>query len=206
MNFTKRWLSVGVATICFATSGLYAEDTVKVPKPERALKKIAKSLVKAKSYKLNFEVSGGTSKSKDHTINSVSVSQQYLGEHYRGITYFETQAAFRKTGRGKGAIRNASTKLWQSINATAEGTRLDRLMPLPDVLLVDALRVRSEVEWVEVEDEEEVVVEREGNTGVVKRVKKNAVHPTVLRVKLPQKESVKVFTEVVKNSNCVGGG
>ena len=204
-----------VAALAFVVSAAgdsFAKDNVKAPAPDKTLKKVVKNLFKKKSYEAKLQVSGGTTTRKDNQVQGTIVNSSYEADVVGNIMHIASANAYRNN-KSKGAIRDGM--IWKQIVATKEGSQIDRLFTFPTDMLKSTLSKPQKIEWLppkaavieedEDEDEEEDEEDR-GLTGVRKRKgDQDANLPTVLRVELSPKESVKRFA-AIQTSGCLGGG
>lgn len=211
---TRNRMVVILTAVCLTlTLGVFAADKpekVKVPKAKSVLSKVAKNLVKSKSFNVTCDITGGISKSADHAVSEVTVSKRYNGDVYRNVMNMPDEKAIRTGKKGVGAISSGGT--WYRLLSLPSGRMVDGLFPLPQTLLAPALKNAKKVEWIYVGDEEDVVEKapakkgEKGSTAVVDE--KDKVHkglPHVLRVELAEKVSVEHFI-AVQNSGCMDGG
>ncbi|MGE3165449.1 MAG: hypothetical protein AB7O52_11130 [Planctomycetota bacterium] len=204
-------LVLGLGACALLVGGVSAQEEAGPPSPRKTILNVAKKLAKTKSYSSTCAVVGGVAGAKSDDLNQTVVNEQYEASVFGTIMHLPKMQAFR-SGFNKGAVNNGG--IWQSILATAEGARVDRLFGYPTDILATAMQGAEKVYWradqpqaVEPSDEEESDEEQAepvGRTGVVKR-DANAELPTVLRVELSPKHSIERFT-TVENSGCMSGG
>ena len=202
-------LAICFSLVCGLAIAGDKSDSPKPLKPHKALQKLTKNFVKAKSYHTTCDVVGGISRSEKHDVSEVTVTERYKGDFYRNVMHVPTVNAYR-TARTKGAIRSGG--LWYQLMALGKGSRMDGLFPMPQEILSTALKSAEKIEWIYVGDEQDVEVKKEGKKAkkgstTVAKDESSKVRglPHVLRVTLPEKVSLKQWVQV-ENSGCASGG
>ncbi|MEE8141926.1 MAG: hypothetical protein V3T77_02385 [Planctomycetota bacterium] len=200
---TRRTWFVGLLALALAVPFGFAwagGEMEKQPNPLKVLKKMSRNLASTRGYKVNCEIRGGVSKAPDHQISEQSVGLNYAAQMYGNIMRVPKMNAYRSPNN-KGAIRSGG--MWYRLASVPDGRKLDRLFPFPNKVLSAALKNPKRIQWLEDKTPEEIVVEGDGHTGVVK--KKYGGHPTRLLVEIPDKVALQYFVDV-ENSGAVSGG
>jgi hypothetical protein len=211
---TRARMVVVLTAVCIALTGsVIAADKddakVKVPKAKTVLGKVVKNLVKAKSFNVTCDVLGGMSKTADHAVSQVTVTQNYQGEVYRSLLHVPAHNAIRTNKRGSGAIRTGGN--WVRLLSVRSGALMDGLFLTPQNLVAPILKSAKKIEWIYVGDEKDIVEEapakkgEKGSTAVVDDKQAFKGMPHVIRVELREKVSIDQFI-AVQNSGCMGGG
>lgn len=167
-----------VSIVALYSGGLYAAPD-KRGDPAMALKRAARSLQKAKSYRASFSFRAGLSNHANHRIDQLCIRTYYSANVFREIMQVEAPQAFLY--RGKGAIVCSESQRWRTVLATAEGRRLERLFAHPLEVLRDAVAKPTEIEWA------------------------TKSPSLIIRVKPDRKTMVRRLTEF-QNSGCMSRG
>ncbi len=202
-RFVLAILGVAIFALC---AGPAAADETKAPNPMKALKSVTLNLLKeakTEGYRANLDVSGGLSKSADHSLSSTTVRENYQGDIRGNVMHVPSMKAFRTTS--KGAVFDGSQ--WASLQGRVEGKKLDRLFAFPVQLLAKGLKNPKSIVWLpstEEAPEPVIVEEKKGLTSVAKKLTQEQIYHR-LRVEVPDKEALQYFVEV-QNSGCLSGG
>ena len=182
-----------------------------VPDPLKILKAVRKRVqqhTKKNGFALKLELEGGTSYSRNHSVDDPSTIHHYAGKVYRGTMRLETPDAYLREETG--AMRTKGEMDWRRTRATRHGSVVQNFVDFPHVLLQNALKPDA-IEWVWVGDENEGPLDQEnpveeedgdGHTTVVKRKEKAKWEglPHLIRVELPKKVATQHFDNIVINS------
>lgn len=123
----------------------------KAPTPGKVLKDAASELRKLKSYRVDFQVLGGTAQSADHTLTDTRVNQSWNAKVLGKVDSLNGEQAFRlRRGGDNGAILEGSN--WKAMLATEKGRLISRLFQRPEDALAMAYKHRKRATWVEPKD------------------------------------------------------
>lgn len=123
----------------------------KAPKPGKVLKDAAKELRKLKSYRVDFQVLGGTASSAEHTLTDTRVNQSWNAKVLGKVDSLNGEQGFRlRRGGDNGAILEGSN--WKAMLATEKGRLISRLFERPEAALMKAYKHRKRAKWVTPKD------------------------------------------------------
>lgn len=214
------------AAVLIATTALVMALVVPVPgvagddetKAGTALKQAAKTLIKAKSYRVSLQANGGVSASRDHALQQRTYTGRWTGEIYKQVMQIRSLNMFR-TERG-GAIFDSTRNLYVSVLTDDAGTEAHRLFKFPTTVLAQAARYSQNARWMPSAQASGATVRPDPETPPTGSLRNHTttvessgrskstssgVLPTRLRVVAPAREMVARFTEI-ENSGCVSGG
>tara|TARA_B100000965_G_scaffold330908_1_gene294840 strand:+ start:736 stop:1386 length:651 start_codon:yes stop_codon:yes gene_type:complete len=141
-------LGAALALVALAAPGVAKP---KAPKPGKVLKEAAKELSKLKSYRVDFQVLGGTAQSAEHTLTDTRVNQSWNAKVLGKVDSLNGEQAFRlRRGGDDGAILEGSN--WKAMLATEKGRLISRLFERPEAALAKAYKHRKRAQWVQPKD------------------------------------------------------
>lgn len=148
MRQRKGPAAIALALAVAAVGGLPADAKPKQDKPSKALRTAAKHLKKLKSYKVDFEVRGGTAQGADHSLTDTRVSETWSAKVKGKVDAIKGETVFRlRRGGEDGAIEEAGR--WKAMLATKDGRLISRLFQRVEHAIAGAWKHRKRARWVQ---------------------------------------------------------
>lgn len=147
---TAGWtaLAIGLALASGSLALAKPDKPAKQEKPATALKRGFKELRKLKSYRVDFQVQGGTAQGPAHAPKDTRVNQSWSAQVRGKVDNLNGGVAFRlRPGADNGAIQAGGQ--WKALLATDQGRLISRLFQGPELALADALKSSRRALWVE---------------------------------------------------------
>lgn len=210
-------LTTGLALLALALPATANDES-----PGKAIKRVAKTMSKLKSYNVSTSVEGGMAQDAEHKLTSVSVREQYNCDVVGGLARINgSKEAFRlRTGaEGKGTIKDGG--VWKGILATPEGRQMERLFQRPETHFATLNKYRKLAKWLPADPKDAKATVNFGDDAAAdapvketrvrkgkKSKKRNKADGPVshrLRLVAPTTEAINAFTTIV-NSGCLSGG